>query len=242
MEETDKSLLTGGNVVIDRIVLNTGAIRRKKQNGDHFVELQLIIYAHHRAIENYNKTTNKPVTFEKGVESLLEIGKYYDYVYDLEKLGFPYHRTNTEKSSITAGIIRILEDENNTERKNQLYKDICTRWRLGFIYLINYYIRGKRAKYRMTKTDSEFIKKFGEKKSFEVNTNLNPHPTVKDYLEYKYEKWLGAFFYIIKRFFQIVKEMRDQAIKDKIFRRCPKEKVKKINDMDNNHHTEIQKI
>ncbi|KAM9985403.1 hypothetical protein ACTFIZ_008926 [Dictyostelium cf. discoideum] len=80
--------MNGGRAIEGEVFLNTGALYSKKQ-GEHFIEKQLFIFAHQKAIEKYNKEITdikKEITDKK--KEITDIKKVITYkkINDLKKV------------------------------------------------------------------------------------------------------------------------------------------------------------
>ncbi|KAM9983251.1 hypothetical protein ACTFIZ_005846 [Dictyostelium cf. discoideum] len=67
--------MIGGGPFAGSIIPNTGAISSKP--GEHYIERQLVIYAHYLAAKNNN------VSYEEGFECLYHLGKSFDFTVNL---------------------------------------------------------------------------------------------------------------------------------------------------------------
>ncbi|EGC29198.1 hypothetical protein DICPUDRAFT_84765 [Dictyostelium purpureum] len=203
-------------------VLNSNVIRGNSK-GEHYIELQYIVYAHHRAVSS----SESEVSFKNGVESLLKIGKLFNETFP----GTIPEETNKQKSNIVDHIIKNLwpdklNDENFVTNINLLAKKIKSKNHFPALkYMYTNLNHGQKMLDRMVLTEEEFNEKYPGRG---MNADIpKDYDTYIQYMIENFGEWVNKFVEYIKNYLDIIKKIADAYVKISIYIKL-KQSLKKI--------------
>ncbi|KYR00333.1 hypothetical protein DLAC_03075 [Tieghemostelium lacteum] len=207
--------LTGGATFDGLVIPNTGVLS-SNNTGEHYIEKQLIVFAHYIVADKYE------VSYKDGVKSLVELGKSYDLpleldVYLRKKLeenkkpipppeDFKKQLTyiNNGKYQITRYFMKNVMRQGINERDNNTVLDLCKKYPESAEYMVKSIHFGLKVIDRLTLNDLDFGAKYStsEKKPSEVKSQKQFET---DYV------WISEFFSCISRYIEFIQKI-DQIL------------------------------